>query len=57
MTTAQIEAFRIRIEAYLEHDDDKKELAVICRCAAAYMEHVENVVDTLDKPDIAEWMQ
>lgn len=57
MTIDQIADFKKRIEPYMEHDCDKKELDTICKYATAYMEHVENIVDSLDKPEVARWMQ
>lgn len=57
MTSEQIEAFRTRIAPYLEREEDKIELAVICRCAAAYMEHVEATTDSLLKSNVEKYMQ
>lgn len=52
MTSEQIEAFKERIEPYLEKDEGKAELAIICRCAAAYMEQVEATTDALINKEI-----
>lgn len=57
MTSEQIAAFKTRIEPYLEREEDKIELAVICRCAAAYMQHVEATTDLLLKSDVEKYMQ
>ncbi len=58
MKREEIEAFQQRVLPYLERQDDKDDLALVCRMAAAFADAIDHNVDLLadPEPDITRWM-
>lgn len=57
MKREDIEAFQQRITPYLERHGDKRELATVCRMAAAFADTVERDVDLLIDPEVSKRLQ